>query len=391
MKNISNIDLSEKTVLVRCDYNVSVKKGKVIDDFRITESIPTIRYLIDSGAKIILMSHMGRPENQKSLKNKGKERDVQFSLRPVYHELEKHFEDVSFVEDCVGKQVKNKAEEMREGEILLLENLRHYRDEEECTPDFSSALAELGDVYVNNAFSASHRKHASIWGVPKILPAYPGLLFEREVGVLSNLKTEAERPFVVLVGGAKISSKVKTIEYFIDKADKILLGGKTANTALALKGVMNMKIPKDTKEKVKNINLDSKKIELPVDVVSAENPQDRSEVVPVSALPEGWKAFDIGLKTVDKYSTILKKAGTIVWGGPLGYFENERFEEGTRQIGKEVAKNDKALTVIGGGDTAYAMKKFDLRNSIDHVSLGGGAMLNFLSDGSMPGLDILKK
>ncbi len=400
MKSIKEADVKDKKVIVRCDFNVSVDdKGRVVDDMRIKEAMPTIEDLIKREAKVILISHFGRPEKKKSFKSEGdfsslkevvspEKRDC--SLYPVYLDLKKKISDIDFYRDCVGKRVKRKVAKMSSGSVLLLENLRYYEDEEENGRAFSVALSSLADIYVNNAFSASHRDHASIVGLPNYLPAYTGYLFERELRFLSRIKQRVERPFVVLVGGAKITSKAKTIDFFLTEADKLLIGGKVANKVMSYRGEIDEPLTDKEKEIMKGIDFDSEKINLPVDVVVSKDEGKRDRrTIDVKSVKKG-EVFDIGSKTISEYSEIISQAKTILWAGPMGFFEHEKFEEGTKKIGEAVVDSS-ALKIIGGGDTGFAMKKFGLREKIDHISLGGGAMLNFLSDKEMPGVKALKE
>lgn len=402
MRSLKDANLKDKKVLVRCDFNVSVNnKGEIVDDIRITQAMPTIKYLVEQGAKVILMSHMGRPEKQKSFQKEGTfaslkdvifKEDRQYTLKPVYKELEKHLEDVQFINDCIGKRVDRKVNSLKQGQVLLLENLRYYEDEEKNGEYFARRLADLGDLYVNNAFSASHRDHASISGVVKNLPAYPGFLFEREVRVLSRLKEDVKRPLVVIVGGAKMASKIKTIDYFMDRADYVLLGGKVANGVLAIRGLAtNIKLPsEDVVKKLEAVSLTSRKLRLPVDVVASSDPEGYLRHTGPGKVRKEETIYDIGPETVKLYSEIIREANTIVWAGPLGFFEKDNFATGTKRIAQKIVQNDDALKITGGGDTSFALKKFNLRDYIDHVSLGGGAMLTFLSDEEFPGLKALE-
>lgn len=400
MRDIKNQDVKNKVVLVRCDFNVPIKNNKVTDNYRITEAMPVVKNLKKRGAKVVLISHRGRPKEQRSFKNKGaysdlkltERKDKEFSLKPVFEELEGLIDDVYFVEDCVGKKVKKEIDNMDVGDVLLLENLRYYEDEQKCGEEFSKSLSELGDLYVNNAFSAAHRNHASITGIPKYLPSFPGNLFEREIKVLRRIKEKPKRPLVVIVGGAKISSKSKTIRHFIDEADNIIVGGKVANSLLSIKGFTKGDyLPEEeVVDNLKDINLTSQKLNLPVDVVASSDPDNYLRHVSVGKVREDEEIYDLGPETIELYGDIIRGAKTIIWAGPLGFFEHEKFGKGTNLIGQRVVENEEALTVIGGGDTGAAMKKFGLRSYIDHVSLGGGAMLEFLSDGKMPGLDALR-
>ncbi len=402
MQNLKEADVKNKVVLIRCDFNVPINdEGEVTDDYRITQAMPTVKDLTKRGAKVVLMSHRGRPKKQKSFKKEGTfsslkevifKEDRDYSLKPVFNRLQDLLEKIYFVNDCIRKRVDREIKKLKAGEVLLLENLRYYEDEAECGKEFSKRLAESADIYVNNAFSASHRDHASISGAPKHLPAYPGYLFEREVKVLTKLRDKPKRPFVVIVGGAKISSKSKTIEYFLDKADDIVVGGKVANSILSIEGLTQGDYLPDEKviKNLEGINLTSQKLHLPVDVVASSDYESYLRHTSVGKVRKEEDIYDIGPETIELYSDIIREARTVVWAGPLGFFECEKFEAGTNLIGQRVVENENALTVIGGGDTGAAMNKFGLRDYVDHISLGGGAMLEFLSDGDMPGLEFLK-
>ncbi len=401
MKNLKDISVKNKKVLVRCDFNVSIENGVVVDDFRIKEAMPTIRSLSARGAKVVLMSHLGRPKKQKSFKEEGvfsSLKDFIFdgngddSLKPVYRELSKHLDKIFFVNDCIGSRVERRIKRMTPGDVLLLENLRYYKEEEECDEDFSKMLSRLGDIYVNNAFSVSHRNHASISGVTNYLKSYPGLLLERETRVLGRLKKRVNHPFVVIVGGAKIDSKMKTVDCFVDRADAILLGGKVANTILIAKGLAtNKPLPdEETIKRLEKIDPASPKFRLPVDVIaSSDEGATHVREAGVGEVRKKEEIYDIGPETIEIYSNVIREARTIVWAGPLGYFEKKEFRKGTEVIAKRIIENSNALSVIGGGDTGYALKMLNLREYVDHISAGGGAMLSFLSNEKMPGLEAL--
>ncbi len=396
MKNLSQVDLKNKTVLVRSDFNVPVDdNGKVIDAIRITESIETIKYLTDKKAKVILISHIGDPKIKKSFEKKEDNNfsklEISESLYPVYKELQKEFPQIIFSDDCLSVETKEKAKNLKAGEVLLLENLRMYGDEKEKGELFSKELAKMADIYINNAFSVAHRDHASISGVPQYIPSYPGLLFQKEVEVLTMLRDDIKRPFVVIIGGAKIESKAKTIKCFTGSADFIILGGKVANTLLFSKGLIPEEVTeeKDIGEKIKELDLDSEKLYLPVDLIAYQEKDNSKRVVKVSEIKKDEKSFDIGPETIKIYAEIIKKAKTIIWAGPIGFYEKEGFEEGTKKIAEAIAENRNALKVIGGGDTGAALKYFNLRDKIDHASLGGGALLSFLSKEPMYGIEAL--
>jgi len=406
MNDLKKAEIKDKKIFLRCDFNVSIDEdGNVVDDFRIQKTIPTIDFLVEKGAKVILATHRGRPEKQRSFKGEGvffgmRKKVIAFekeySLEPVYNHLKKHLRNVSFSEDCVGPKVKEDIDNLKSGEILLLENLRYYKEEESCGKKFSKELASYADIYVNDAFSCSHRSHASIVGVPKHLPAYAGLLFREEVESLARVKDDPKRPLVVIVGGSKISSKMDTIKYFMEQADHILLGGKVANTVLTVNGLApNKELPdKEIIEKVeKNIEMTDSNIHLPVDVITACGKGGKEyvrEAGPAEVRSEE-DIFDIGPETIKIYKDIIRRARTIVWAGPLGFFEKKEFEIGTKKIAEKVVENQRAFKILGGGDTSLAFEKFNLRYKIDHVSTGGGAMLQFFSGGEMPGLEALKK
>lgn len=342
MKTLKEFNLKNKRVLVRCDFDVPLdNKGIIQDDFRIKQAIPTIEYLIKNRVKAVLMGHLGRP--------KGK---VVESLRttPIQEKLLEYL-DVSVIKapDCIGKEIEKQTKEMKEGEILLLENLRFHKEEEDNDPEFAKELAKLADLYVNNAFANSHRSHASIIGVPNYLPSGAGFLLAKEIEVLSKVLENPERPLVAVIGGIKIEDKGEVIEQFKESADYVLIGGKIAES-----------VPK------------SDKVYLPLDKV-----EDKRLVL------------DIGPKTIDKFSQIIKKAKMIFWAGPMGLFEKPLFENGTKKIAQAIVNNKKAYKIVGGGDTLFAIAKFGLRDKFDHVSTGGGAMLDFLSGKELPGLKVL--
>ncbi len=401
MNNLKEAEVKNKRVLVRCDFNVPIEEGKVVDDYRITQAMPTIRDLVKREAKVILVGHLGRPDKQKSFKKEGsyaslkevvKKEEREDSLKPVYNELEKYFDNISFVNDCIGKRASRKVGNMEPGDVVLLENLRYYEDEQKCGDEFSRGLAELADIYVNNAFSASHRDHASISELPKHLPAFPGYLFERETRILSKIKDKSEKPMVVIIGGAKIKSKAKAIKYFMKEADYLLVGGKVANSILAIKGLAqnNLLPSKEVIDELEGINLTSQKLHLPVDVVASSDHENYFRHTPPGKVREEEEILDIGPETVELYGDIIREAKTIVWAGPLGWFENEKFQDGTKLVAQRIIENENSLKVIGGGDTGAALGEFGLRKYIDHASLGGGAMLRFLSEKNMPGLEALK-
>lgn len=388
MKTIKDLNVKNKRVLIRCDFNVPLdEKGGITDDFRIKQTIPTIEYLIKKGAKIILMSHLDEPEGK-----------VVESLRltPIQEKLTEYL-DLSIIKapDCIGKEIEKQTLKMKEGEILLLENLRFHKGEKGNDVNFSKELSELGDIYVNDAFGVSHRAHASITGVPKHLPSAAGLLLEKEVKILSKVLEKPWRPLAVVIGGAKILSKIKVIKRFLGEADHLLIGGKIANAILAVKGIcVGRSWPEeDAVKEIKKFNLTSTKLHLPVDSIAS--PDETGQFYVRESAPAKVRKdemlLDIGPETIRMFSKIIKDAKMIVWSGPLGYFEEPLFEKGTKEIAEKIARNHQAFTIAGGGDTDFALSKFGLREKFDHVSTGGGAMLEFLSGEELPGLKVLEK
>jgi phosphoglycerate kinase len=390
MKTLKDFDFKNKRVLVRCDFNVPLdEKGKILDDFRIRQTIPTIEYLAKRGAKIILMSHLDEPEGRviESLR-----------LTPIEEKLKEYFGHlITKANDCIGKKIENQISKMRAGEILLLENLRFYKEEKKNEKNFAKKLAKLADLYINDAFGACHRAHASIVGVPRYLPSGAGLLLEKEIKVLSQVLKKPWRPLVTIIGGVKISSKIKVIEKFLEKADHLLLGGEIANAILASKGILvSQPMPEPEIIKIiEKIDLTWSKLHLPVDVLISLADLD-------TGLKEGYlrqggpgqvkkeeKCYDIGPETIKIFSRIIKEAKMIFWSGPLGMFEKEEFSQGTKNIAQIIARNHQAFKIAGGGDTISALNKFNLLDKFDHVSTGGGAMLEFLSQKELPGLKAL--
>ncbi|MDI6602957.1 MAG: phosphoglycerate kinase [Patescibacteria group bacterium] len=391
MKTLRDFNVKNKKVLVRCDFNVPLdEKGNILDDFRIKQTIPTIKYLAKRGAKIILMSHLGEPEGK-----------VVESLRltPIQEKLKEYLDySITKTNDCIGKETKKRVLEMTSREILLLENLRFHQEEKKNDENFVKKLAKLGDIYINDAFGVCHRSHASIVGIPKYLPSGAGLLLEKEIRILSKVLKKPWRPLVAIIGGVKISSKIKVIEKFLKKADHLLLGGEIANAILAVKGILlSQPIPEpEVIKTIEKIDLTCPKLHLPVDIFI-------SLAVLETGLKEGYlrqggpgqikkeeKGYDIGPETVKIFSRIIKTAKMIFWSGPLGMFEEEKFAKGTKEIAQIIARNHLAFKIAGGGDTVLALNKFDLFDKFDHISTGGGAMLEFLSGKKLPGLEALR-
>ena len=387
MKFLKDFDVKGKKVLVRCDFNVPLdSSGNITDDFRIKQTLPTIKYLIENSAKIILMSHLGEP--------KGKA-DKKLSLVPVAKKLSELLGiEIKMASDCVGGGVKKIVDSLNEKEIVMLENLRFHKEETENNEEFSKQLAELGDIYINDAFGVCHRRHASVVGVARILPSGAGLLLENEVKVLSKVLDNPERPLAVVIGGVKIESKLGMIKEFAKIADNVLIGGKIAETILIVKGIcVGREMPdKSVMDEVSKIELTSPKIHLPIDAVISANLAG-DVYVKVSAPGKARRdelMLDIGPETINIFSTILSEAKTIVWAGPMGMFENDKFANGTKRIAEVITKNGGAYKIAGGGDTVSAIEKFNLADNFDFVSSGGGAMLAFLGKEKLPGIEALK-
>ncbi|MDP3995887.1 MAG: phosphoglycerate kinase [bacterium] len=387
MVGLKNFDFKDKRVLLRCDFNVPLdKQGNILDDFRIRQALPTIQYLIKEGAKVILMSHLGKPG--------GKEADG-LKLDPVRDRLAECLgSPVLKAADCLGDLVEKQVFEMKEGEILLLENLRFHKEEEEGDDAFAKKLAKLGDVYVNDAFGVSHRPHASIVGVPKFLPSFAGFLLEKEVYFLSKILDNPVRPVVALVGGAKIENKISVIKSFLEKADHLLLGGKIANSVLGVKGIWldGKGLTQETIRMIKEVPLTSTKFHLPIDALVSLDNSGKSYVKEsaLADIKENELLLDIGPETINIFSKIIQEAKTIIWVGPFGFFENPLFAKGTKEIAKAIADNKEAFKVAGGGETLEFINKIGLADKFDHVSTGGGAMLEFLSGKVLPGIAALK-
>lgn len=381
-KTLKDINVKNKRVLVRVDFNLSLDDdGKITDDFRIKEALSTIEYLLKKGTKVILMSHLGDPEGKfvKKLKT-----DV------IQNRLLEYL-DYSIVKakDCIGKEIEDWTKEMQPGEILLLENLRFHHEEEANDIKFAKSLAKLGDIYVNEAFGVSHRKHASIVGVPKFLPSVAGFCLQKEVEELSRVLFEPKRPLVVIIGGAKVSTKIKVIEKFLKKADKLLLGGALINTVFAAKGFSLGKsfIEKNVFEIVEKLNLENPKIQLPNDFVCQNS---EISVRGINAVKENESVFDIGPQSVELFLESIREAKTIVWNGPLGLIEKKPFNKGTEAIAKAIIKS-RAYSIVGGGDTVVFIRKLGLEKKFKYVSTGGGAMLDYLAHETLPGIEALKK
>ena len=384
-KMLTELDVKGKKVLVRVDFNVPIANGKVGDDARIKAALPTIEYLLEQGAAVILCSHLGRPKG---------EFDPAFSLKPVAEHLDSLIDaSVSFAEDCIGEPAQKAADVLEPGQVLVLENTRFYAGEKKNDPEMAKQLAELADLYVNDAFGSAHRAHASTAGVADYLPAAAGFLLEKEIKYLGNAIADPERPFVTILGGAKVSDKIGVIENLLGKSDHILIGGGMANTFFKAQGyeMAESLVEGDVIDIAKTL-LDKAggKLVLPVDMVIADafDADAADQVIEVGDVPEGWRVLDIGPRTVENFSEIIAKAGTVVWNGPMGVFEFEKFAQGTFAIAKAVADSN-ATGIIGGGDSISAIRKSGLDDRITHISTGGGASLEMLEGKVLPGLAAL--
>jgi phosphoglycerate kinase len=384
-KTVRDIDIKGKRVLMRVDFNVPMQNGKVSDDKRIRASVPTIKYVLDQGASLILMSHLGRPKGGP---------DPEFSLRPAAEVLSSLLGiPVKMAPDSVGAEVEAMAKELKPGEVLMLENTRFHAGEEKNDLNLARQMAALADVYVNDAFGSAHRAHSSTEGVARFLPAVSGFLMEQELKYLGRAVSNPEHPYVAILGGAKISDKISVVETLLSKADKLIIGGGMANTFMAAKGynMQDSLVEAASIETAKSIMEKSgDKMLLPVDAVIADkfDADANTQVVDVDKIPAGWRMMDIGPKSIEAFKAALKGAKLIVWNGPMGVFEMPKFTEGTFGIAKILADSG-ATTVIGGGDSASAVKKAGVAKQMTHVSTGGGASLEFLEGKELPGVAAL--
>lgn len=388
-KTLKDFDLKDKKVLVRVDFNVPMdEKRNITDTTRISAALPTINYLADHGAKVILMSHLGRPKGKVVEK---------FSLSPVAKKLSELIEkDVSMAEDCIGNDVKKKVEDMKSGDILLLENVRFHAEEEENDENFSKELASLADIYINDAFGTAHRAHASTAGVAKFLPSGAGFLINKELEVMGKALESPERPFVAILGGAKVGDKIGVIQNLLEKVDTLLIGGGMAYTFLKSQGYDigkslleedKIKLAASLIEQAKQKNV---KLLLPEDVVVTSDLKEGLpyKTVSISDIPSDMMGVDIGNLTREKFAKEIEDAKTVVWNGPMGVFEIDAYAKGTIAVAKALA-NSKGTTIIGGGDSAAAVKKFELADKMTHISTGGGASLKFLEGKVLPGVAAL--
>ncbi len=380
MRSIKKAKVRGRRVLVRVDFNVPVKNGKVMDDSRIRASLPTIEWLKRKGAKVILMSHLGRPSKK----------DSSLSLKPVSKQLSKLLKKkVSFVGDCASPLVQKTLSKMRNGDVVLLENLRFYSQEEADDEMFANYLASLADIYVNDAFGVSHRKNASVHAITKFIPSYAGFLLEKEVEVLSSLLKNPKKPFVVVLGGAKVSDKIGVIDSLAKKADIILLGGAMSGAfanALGYETGKTMIEPGSVGLAKKILKADKGKIALPLDVVGSDG--KKAKIFAVNRLPKNFAGLDIGPLTANIYAEVIREAKTVFWNGPMGLFEKKPFDRGSKAVALAMARCG-GVTVVGGGDTVACVG--DLARKMSHVSTGGGASLEFLEGKKLPGISALPK
>ncbi len=385
-KTITDLEVKGKRVLVRVDFNVPLKDGRVADDTRIQGALPTINYLLEHGAALILCSHLGRPKG---------EAKPEFSLRPVAEYLDNLIAaPVTFVTDCIGAEVSAAAGALQPGQILLLENTRFHAGEKKNDPAMAKEMASFADVFVNDAFGTAHRAHASNVGVADYLPAVAGFLLEKEIKYLGQAIADPKRPLIAILGGAKVSDKIGVIQNLLQKADAILIGGGMANTFFKAQGYAmgdslveadSLDIARELLDKAEG------KLRLPVDVVLADDfaADAESQVIGVGNVAAGWRILDVGPETIVKYAKVLAEAGTVVWNGPMGVFEFPKFAQGTFDLAQAVA-DSAALSIIGGGDSVSAVKQSGLAAEVTHISTGGGASLEMLEGKILPGLAALQ-
>jgi phosphoglycerate kinase len=381
-KTIRDIDIARKKVLVRVDFNVPITDGIVGDDTRIRAAIPTIEYLVKKECKVILCSHLGRPKGIY---------DAKYSLKPVVPRLSELLgKSVQFAKDCIGQETEELVEKMEPGDVLLLENTRFHAGETKNDPELSKNLAKLAEIYVNDAFGSAHRAHSSTEGVARLLPAVAGFLMEKEILFLGSAIESPERPFIAILGGAKVSDKIGVIKNLLIKADQILIGGGMANTFFKALGypVGDSLVEDSVLENAREfLNMSNKKIRLPVDVKIADKFEANAnwKVIPSGSIPEGWRILDIGPETITSYEKVIQHANTVVWNGPMGVFEFPEFSKGTFGIAAAIA-NSSAKSIVGGGESAAAIHQSGFESKITHISTGGGASLEMLEGKPLPGV-----
>lgn len=390
-KTVRDVEVKGKKVIVRCDFNVPMKDGKITDDTRIKAALPTIGYLLENGAAVILMSHMGRPKG---------EAKMEFSLAPVAERLSGYLEtEVRFKSspEVVDDEIKKEAASLKAGEVFLLENVRFRKEETDNNPEFAKELASLAEIFVQEAFGTAHRAHASTAGIAAYLPAVSGFLIEKEVKFLGSAVENPKRPFVAIMGGAKVGDKIPVIENLLTKVDALIIGGGMSYTFYKAMGLEigtsildadNVELAKSLIEKAEKLGV---KLLLPIDIVCAKEFDNNSEakVFDKESIPYDYMGLDIGPETIKLYRETLAKAATVVWNGPMGVFEMDNFANGTRAVAQVLADID-AITIIGGGDSAAAVEKFGLADRMSHISTGGGASLEFLEGKVLPGIDVIQ-
>ena len=388
--SVRDVDVAGKRVLVRCDFNVPLKDGVITNDKRIVAALPTVRYLAENGAKVILCSHLGRPKGQWL---------PEFSLAPVAARLSELLgKPVRMSKDVIGEDAKNISKTLQNGEVALLENVRYYKEETDNDPAFAKALASLADLFVNDAFGTAHRAHASTAGVADYIPAVCGFLIEKEISVMGKALDEPKRPFVAVLGGAKVSDKIGVITNLLDKVDTLIVGGAMAYTFIKADGydVGNSLCEYDKLELAAEIL--ERSVEkgvrflMPIDHIAATAFAEDAEAVPVEErnLPDGMMGMDIGPKTVKLFSEAVAGAGTVIWNGPMGVFEYPQFANGTLSVAKAIADSG-AVSIIGGGDSVAAVTKLGFADKMTHISTGGGASLEFLEGKDLPGIAVLNE
>jgi phosphoglycerate kinase len=388
-KSIADVPVAGKRVLVRCDFNVPQDADmNITDDKRIRESLPTIRHLVENNARVILCSHLGRPKGQFNDK---------YSLKPVAKRLSELLNmPVAMASDVIGEDAVAKADALKEGEVLLLENVRFHAEEEKNDAEFAKKLASLAELYVNDAFGTAHRAHASTAGVADYLPAVCGFLIKKEIDIMGRALSDPKRPFVAILGGSKVSDKIGVINNLLEKVDALMIGGGMAYTFVkAMGGSIGKSLCEDdkleyAKEMIEKAKKNNVKLLLPIDTVAADafSADANTQIVKTSQIPDDWMGLDIANETINEFASELKSAGTVVWNGPMGVFEMEKFANGTRSIAKAIAESD-AISIIGGGDSAAAVEQLGYAEKMTHISTGGGASLEFLEGLVLPGIDCL--
>ncbi|MEW8969017.1 phosphoglycerate kinase [Mesobacillus jeotgali] len=383
---VKDVDVKGKRVFCRVDFNVPMKDGQITDETRIRAALPTIQYLVEQGAKVLLASHLGRPKGQAV---------EELRLTPVAKRLSELLgKDVKKTDEAYGDSVKSEIDSMNEGDVLLLENVRFYPGEEKNDPELAKAFAELADVYVNDAFGAAHRAHASTEGIAKYIPAVSGFLMEKELEVLGKALSNPERPFTAIIGGAKVKDKIGVIDNLLEKVDNLIIGGGLAYTFVKAQGheIGKSLLEEDKidlaksfmeKAKAKGVNF-----YMPVDAIVADDfsADANSKVVAIEEIPSDWEALDIGPKTAETYRDVIQKSKLVIWNGPMGVFEIDKFAEGTKAVAQALADANDTYSVIGGGDSAAAVEKFGLAEKMSHISTGGGASLEFMEGKQLPGV-----